>query len=162
MRKRYKVISWHSERRCGLVTDGTKWEGKEILFTALQEDLDPTLDGKLLPGEIISADELGTGFSTQLKDILVESGPRAVTERLISNPPPCGDFNPNPPDSESKVEILRGADQAAIGISETGLISFTEAVRKIYRLERRIDELETEVRLLTQKNSSLPPAGPYY
>jgi hypothetical protein len=101
MRNTYKVISWSKQLGQGLVTDGSIWDGKQETITVFSSDFadDAYLQGFLIPGEIISADEdMNRCANRKLENILVENGSRSIPARTVDTrkEAPREPFNPDP------------------------------------------------------------------
>ena len=108
MRNTYKVISWDAAAGQGLVTDGTSFDGRLQTLVVTSADLqdDAYLQGRLYPGEIISAEEdMNRCADRRLTDILVENGNRSIPSRMDLSMPKNEPFDPEPPQTSAPGEL---------------------------------------------------------
>ena len=108
MRNTYKVISWDPAAGQGLVTDGTSFDGRlqTIVVTSVDLQDDAYLQGRLYPGEIISAEEdMNRCADRRLTDILVENGNRSIPSRMDLSIPKNEPFDPQPPQTSAPGEL---------------------------------------------------------
>ena len=136
MRNTYKVISWDPAAGRGLVTDGTTFDGRLQTIVVTSADLqdDAYLQGRLYPGEIISAEEdMNRCADRRLTDILVENGNRSIPSRMDLSMPKNEPFDPQPP-----------APPEALDWPEIRTTCTYEAFQE---LERRVAALEKHARI---------------
>ena len=133
MRNTYKVISWDAAAGQGLVTDGTSFDGRLQTIVVTYADLqdDAYLQGRLYPGEIISAEEdMNRCADRRLTDILVENGNRSIPSRMDLSMPKNEPFDPQPPPIRPEAP-------------DTYVVTFED----FRELERRVTALEKNARI---------------
>jgi len=137
MRNTYKVISWDKTAGRGFVTDGTRWKHELQTILVQSTDLeDDFLQGFLIPGEVISAEEdMNRTANRKLTDILVENGSRSIPARAILTPVKQAEpeFNPSemPIDSQLYEPVSSGVNEALASLGA-----------RLLALESRVAKLE--------------------
>ena len=140
MRNTYKVISWDAAAGQGLVTDGTSFDGRLQTLVVTSADIqdDAYLQGRLYPGEIISAEEdMNRCADRRLTDILVENGNRSIPSRMDLSMPKNEPFEPFEPFDPQP----RGATEAL----DWPEVRTTCTYEAFQALERRVALLEKDL-----------------